>query len=154
GRQEAHEALRHDIESTLQAQHNSTAHAAMRVENDFIDLRTQQKGALARLKLIDEALEAQTRAHQSAEQKAAALFERFGRAETEPHALGSVLQEALARLAERLDAFEAQAQAAPAPSASHERLADFATRLDAHEQEAADAGERAANLSRLVGKLS
>ncbi|WP_395647122.1 hypothetical protein [Terricaulis sp.] len=120
---------------------------------ELADLRTEQKGALARLKLADEGLNAVTAAQGAANDKLALLSDRLERTQIEFTALGSVLREGMARVASRVDAAEAQ-MAANASSHVVSRLDDVVVRLDTHDAEAGDLVERTSSLGRLVSKLS
>lgn len=131
-------ALHTDIEklATLLRAENADAHGDL--DRSLADLQTEHKGALARLKLIEEMLETQALAQSTANATTASLGERFSRAEGDHAALSSVLQQALAGMIGRIDAIETQATGAVPALAQLETLL---ARLDEREAAASMAAD-------------
>lgn len=115
------------------------------------DLRSSQKGALARLDAAEQALAEVRTAEGGAAETLREVNARLERTETEFAALASTLRDGVTRLHGRAEATEAQLAAHASAVA---RIDEIATRLNHYDMDAGDLAERTGNLGRLVNKLS
>lgn len=144
----AAEARAHEALAALSARASEEL-AAIRdlVTRELGELRSAQKGALARLDLTEEGLASVVAAQVAADALLQGVAERLDRTQTEFAALTA----ALTRLSDRTDSAHTLLAE---HSSSLSRLDGVLARLDVHDADIGDLSERQGSLGRLVGKLS